>query len=361
MLTFAAARYSGNAINAPMYDMHIELKELPFLEGNLKTLGLLNYHPVTEIMAQPVVTVDEINRVGKIFEILTKTKHNGFPVISRTGHLRGLILRKHLCSLLKFKAFTPPGAKGSQNAAATVFHDTLERTYPRYPKMSEIDLHPEEMNHWLDLRAYMDTAVYSINESSSIQKCYRFFRTMGLRHLVVVDGDHLVTGMITRHDITEHRLEHHWFREGENLQRFINVSPMDSASMESSGLLLLDNDDQSDHGSNHGNAKSPAFAGYASSPAANKHSQQGTTTSDSVVPGGNIGTIGNITLSGPIQSTVAKPFANRNVDRSSSSTPAAGQGVSSPNPLVAPQSTSNAPQRNRDRATREPKSNKSLI
>ena len=42
---------------------------------------------------------------------------------------------------------------------------------------------------------------------------YSLFRTMGLRHLVVVDGDHKVTGMITRHDITEHRLEHHWFKE----------------------------------------------------------------------------------------------------------------------------------------------------
>ena len=27
MITFAAARYTGNAINAPMYDMHIHLKQ----------------------------------------------------------------------------------------------------------------------------------------------------------------------------------------------------------------------------------------------------------------------------------------------------------------------------------------------
>ena len=38
MLTFAAARYAGNAINEPMYDMQMNLKELPFLEGDIKTL-----------------------------------------------------------------------------------------------------------------------------------------------------------------------------------------------------------------------------------------------------------------------------------------------------------------------------------
>lgn len=32
-------------------------------------------------------------------------------------------------------------------------------------------------NCWVDIRAYMDTAVYSINESSSIQKSYRYLYT----------------------------------------------------------------------------------------------------------------------------------------------------------------------------------------
>ena len=54
MVTFAASRYAGNAINESMYDMQIHLKEMPFLEGSLHSLGMLNYLPISTIMAKEV-------------------------------------------------------------------------------------------------------------------------------------------------------------------------------------------------------------------------------------------------------------------------------------------------------------------
>lgn len=153
MVTFGAARYSGNAINHGMYELHLELQELPFLESTLRNVGLLTYFPVAEIMAQPVISLHEIEKVRRVFEILKTTKHNGFPVVAKNGHLVGLILRKTLCSLLKLKAYSVPQERGSGSEAggkplapaATVFYDTLERTYPRYPLIDDISLSENEL------------------------------------------------------------------------------------------------------------------------------------------------------------------------------------------------------------------------
>jgi chloride channel 7 len=156
MVTFAAARYTGNAINESMYDMQIHLKEMPFLEGTMHSLGMLNYHPISQIMAQPVITLREVEKVGKVMEILQTTNHNGFPIVNKDGRLRGLILRKTLCGLLKLKAYSTPAADNPKihpgeggtvklDQAATVFYDTLERVYPNFPDVKAVRLNDKEM------------------------------------------------------------------------------------------------------------------------------------------------------------------------------------------------------------------------
>lgn len=67
---------------------------------------------------------------------------------------------------------------------------------------------------FIDVRPYMDTSPYTVDVTASVQKCYRIFRTLGLRHLVVIDGDHVVKGIITRKDITEEILEEKDVRVG---------------------------------------------------------------------------------------------------------------------------------------------------
>ena len=187
----------GNAINHDLYGIQIALKNLPFLPGHLRNLGLLNYFPIHEMMARPVICFDQVEKVGTIYQVLKTTTHNGFPVLGANGHLVGLILRKTLCSLLKLKAYSVPQVPKESSRrkehgnplreddsahyltilataksyeapsvpsssaddvatntkpdtvllapAATVFYDTLERNYPRYPRIDSIELAAKEM------------------------------------------------------------------------------------------------------------------------------------------------------------------------------------------------------------------------
>lgn len=61
-----------------MYDMQIHLKKMPFLEGSLHSLGMLNYHPISKIMAQPVVTLQEIEKVRCMMCMMYGVYVNGF-------------------------------------------------------------------------------------------------------------------------------------------------------------------------------------------------------------------------------------------------------------------------------------------
>jgi chloride channel 7 len=194
MVTFAMCRYTGNAINGSIYDMQIHLKGMPFLEDSLHSMGMLNYHPIAKIMSSEVKCLQEIEKVSKVMELLHTTEHNGFPVINREGKLRGLILRKTLCTLLKLKAYSTPIINetstitttsdslnnnnnrsnlprtlaqrhandisqllGSQSyvrnsdggillqPAATVGYDILERPYPHYPEVTDVKLSDREL------------------------------------------------------------------------------------------------------------------------------------------------------------------------------------------------------------------------
>jgi hypothetical protein len=42
---------------------------------------------------------------------------------------------------------------------------------------------------------------------------------MGLRHVIIVDGELFVKGIITRADLDQHRLEQFWQNEGEHMEK----------------------------------------------------------------------------------------------------------------------------------------------
>jgi len=212
MLTLMAARWVGNVFNESLYDIHIHLKHVPFLDEEAPFMARMNDMAAHQIMSPDVKCLRPVEKVGVIYDLLTECQHNCFPVVDiRAGSvLVGTVLRKLLCVLVQQRAFGPaetdPAATASR-ASPLVHWGILENDYPRYPDIKDLRIAPQDRDKWIDLRPYANTSPYLIHESASVQKTYRLFRTLGLRHLCVVNSHNQVIGMITRKDLLAEHIE----------------------------------------------------------------------------------------------------------------------------------------------------------
>lgn len=213
MLTLMCARFTGNVFNEGLYDIHIKLKGIPFLEPEVPNIAEKYEIIASQVMSTDVKCLRPVERVGVVFDLLRSCSHGTFPIVDNdtTGTLYGTASRDMLCTLLQRKAFTAATAVDDGNGqglstrakaiSPLVQWDTLERVYPRYPSVDDIELRSTDRDCLLDLRPYANTAPYTINETASIQRTYRLFRTLGLRTLCVVNHTNQVVGIITRKDL----------------------------------------------------------------------------------------------------------------------------------------------------------------
>jgi chloride channel 7 len=215
MLAVMAARFTGNVFNEGLYDIHIHLKKIPFLEPDVPAIAERYEMVAGQAMSAEVKCLRPVERVGAVYDLLHTYSHGTFPIVDTVsgGTLYGTASRHMLCTLLQQRAFGPPsvwsddldGGKqplGSVRLSPLVPWETIEQAYPHYPTISDIPAMGEtDRSCWLDLRPYANTAPYTINETASIQRTYRLFRTMGLRFLCVVNHNNQVVGSITRKDL----------------------------------------------------------------------------------------------------------------------------------------------------------------
>jgi chloride channel 7 len=77
----------------------------------------------------------------------------------------------------------------------------------RPPTPQHFPAAPALWDETLDLTPYINMAAYRVPESFSVERAYVLFSTMGLRHLVVVDENNRVRGIVTRKDLLGYRLD----------------------------------------------------------------------------------------------------------------------------------------------------------
>lgn len=161
------AKLSGQFFTDGVYHMIIHLKGISFLEDIPSKA--MDGRFVVDIMTKPAVCVTEKSLISELRTMLLSNNHNGFPVVRASdGKIRlcGLVLRKHLVDILN-----RPGVTDS----------TL-----------------------VELGEVMNETPITVLKEFTYAQAFRMFRTMGLRHLPVVDIDHVVQGILTRRNFMIH-------------------------------------------------------------------------------------------------------------------------------------------------------------
>jgi len=220
MFTLMCARFTGNVFNEGLYDIHIKLKKISFLDPEVPSIAEKYEIVAGQAMSTDVKCLQPIERAGVIYDLLCSCSHGNFPIIqtngTKNGSLYGTVSRNILCTLLQRRAFGSPDtvsktdqnhiSLGPKRLSPLVQWDTIERAYPNYPTIHDVNMRTSERDCLLDLRPYANTSPYTAYETASVQRTYRLFRTLGLRFLVIVNRSNQVVGIITRRDLLHESL-----------------------------------------------------------------------------------------------------------------------------------------------------------
>ncbi|XP_076820121.1 H(+)/Cl(-) exchange transporter 6-like [Clavelina lepadiformis] len=286
MVTLMVAKWIGDLGNVGLYDIHINLKHVPLLEWEAPHLAL-NY-TAADIMNTRLSFVYPYTRVRSIFNLLSTTAHNAFPVVTlnygkslkkvtnelqsdtvtstnlryrSSSHVsrkqieseraklhnsdselflvdrpnenmikeepqnitsgvydgfnslednlcpmtfHGMVLRSHLIALLKQNvSYSENDEPTAQN---NISYESLNADYPRFPSIHDLDLENIDMDQIMDVSPYMHPCPYVVHPDSPVPQVFNLFRTMGLRHLPVINSSGEVIGLITRHNLTHEYL-----------------------------------------------------------------------------------------------------------------------------------------------------------
>ncbi|XP_057800631.1 chloride channel protein CLC-a-like [Salvia miltiorrhiza] len=223
MLVLLIAKTVGDCFNPSIYEIILELKGLPFLEAHPETwMRNITVGELADVKPA-VVTLNGVERVGRIVEVLKNTTHNGFPVVdsgtiitpplgsspNSANELHGLILRAHLILALKKKWFLPEPRRTEEWEVRKEF--TSIDLAERGTTIQEVTVTKAEMEMYVDLHPLTNTTPYTVVESMSVAKALVLFRQVGLRHMLILPkyqaaGVFPVVGILTRQDLIAHNI-----------------------------------------------------------------------------------------------------------------------------------------------------------
>ncbi|VAI54791.1 unnamed protein product [Triticum turgidum subsp. durum] len=196
-----------------IYEIILDLKGLPFLEP--KPEPWMKDLTVGELAAAKprTISLQVVEKVSTVLEVLQNTGHNGFPVVDRPrpglSELHGLVLRSHLVAVLRKRWFLAEKRRTEEWEARERFSSV--ELADKNCKIDDLELTPEELEMYVDLHPFTNTTPYTVVETMSVAKAVVLFRSVALRHMLIMpkyQGPEIspLVGILTRQDLRAHNI-----------------------------------------------------------------------------------------------------------------------------------------------------------
>ncbi|XP_037948241.1 H(+)/Cl(-) exchange transporter 7 [Teleopsis dalmanni] len=201
ILTLISAKWVGDYFNDGLYDIQVKINNVPMLpwEPQPKYMGL----KAAQIMSSPVICFRLRENAKYVFDVLKKCNHNGFPIVEdvnereRTrGRVSGIILRSQLIVILLKSLYDEK--KRFWQKETTI--QTFTNLYPRFPSINDFKMNDDYVDFTINFDIFMNPSPVRVSEHDSVPKIFNKFRALGLRHMIVIDRENRVSGIITRKD-----------------------------------------------------------------------------------------------------------------------------------------------------------------
>ena len=193
MLVLTVSKWVGDFFNISLYDLHVELKCMPFVESTPPS-GMESLNAV-DISSTPVKSLKMKPQVKDIIATINGNTHGGYPILDKNGIFQGFILRNHLAIIMNFCI----SQQNLNELKYEHFSTTLQSKRIVVPCIE--DLTENVKKRIVDLTPYVDKHPLTVHNEYPLVKVYTLFRSLGLRHLCVVDDDNKVQGILTRKEL----------------------------------------------------------------------------------------------------------------------------------------------------------------
>lgn len=205
IVSSAVAKWVGDRFSHSLNHTSMHRRGVPFLEPTITWKADIT--PVSSAMSSDVVALPTLISLKDLISKLNACTHSGFPVvrpINGADRYVGLILRRQLRIILAMKriefrsGFDIPDFDTKVFIAMKDAHRSKELNVEAHVRGTFTEPFVDQQ---INLTPFMNRCAFSLHSNVVLSRAYTLFRTMGLRHLPIVDECNCVVGMITRSDL----------------------------------------------------------------------------------------------------------------------------------------------------------------